>query len=85
MCAAAVQGSARVLLGARARAEPRLYRARLRMSRPWAGLGAMVAYILILVEPEIELLQESFHPGNHLGAVGVCMGEVWVRAACRLS
>jgi len=75
LCAAAVQGSARVLLGARARAEPRLYRARLRMSRPWAGLGAMVvAYILILVEPEIELLQESFHPGNHLG-----VRYAWVR------
>ena len=74
MCAAAVQGSARVLLGARARAEPRLYRARLRMSRLWAGLGAMVAYILILVEPEIELLQESFHPGNHLG-----VRYAWVR------
>ena len=34
----------------------------------------MVAYILILVEPEIELLQESFHPGNHLG-----VRYAWVR------
>lgn len=40
----------------------------------------MVAYILILVEPEVELLQESFHPGNHLvGQWGLGVRYAWVR------
>ena len=52
------------------------------MSRMSGVMG--LAYILILVEPEVELLQESLHPGNHLmGRWGLGEGRLQAQLVVR--